>query len=170
MEQEYELVCDDSFSDDMIGFWNLGNARKILSLLYEGHTLQYRHIVFGVVNVNMNPQGNRLIVTKNETMNENNIMSYIIWLSGKWYKVKEAQIKEGYILKDGTPLKCLKCDSKDITNTNYDLLDSQLVCEYEVKCNACNSIVGRWAYGRWSLVIGLYSKGVAKLKRLSISL
>jgi hypothetical protein len=86
---EYELICDDTFSNDMIGFFNLGNARKVLSLLYEGNTLQYHHVVFGIVDVYMNPQGNRLIVSKNDHINENNIMSYIIWLTGKWFMVKK---------------------------------------------------------------------------------
>ena len=57
---EYELVCSDSWKDDMIGFFNMDNLRKILNLLVEGKSLQYRHDIYGTVDVNMNPQLNRI--------------------------------------------------------------------------------------------------------------
>ena len=85
LHYQYEPVCDDSFSEDMIGFFNLGNTRKILKLLYDGKKLQYRHGVYGNVAVYMNPQRNRILVSENKFINEDNIMSFIVWLVGKWY-------------------------------------------------------------------------------------
>ena len=85
LHYQYESVCDDSFSDDMIGFFNLGNTRKILTLLYDGKKLQYRHEVYGIVEVYMNPQRNRILVSENKFITEDNIMSFIVWLVGKWY-------------------------------------------------------------------------------------
>ena len=105
---QFELVCTSVWSDEMIGFFNIGNAKKIFTLLNEGKKLQYRHEVFGIFNVYMNPQRNRILV-KNEDyseletfvhngyenlssiicykspVNENTIMSYIIWHTGDWY-------------------------------------------------------------------------------------
>lgn len=85
LHYKYEFVCDDEFTTDMIGFFNLGNARKILTLLYDGKELQYRHGVYGIVNVHMNPQRNRIIVSDNKYINEDNILSFIIWLVGEWF-------------------------------------------------------------------------------------
>jgi len=82
---QYELVCTSDRSDEMIGSFNIGNAKKILTLLREGKRLQYRHEVFGDVDVWMNGQRNRILVSKNDEINESNIMSYIIWYVGNWY-------------------------------------------------------------------------------------
>jgi len=105
---QYEFVCNSDWSDEMIGFFNIGNAKKILSLLYEGKELQYRHAVFGNFIVYMNPQKNRILV-KDENgerlesqsfngfvnsstvtvykspVNEDTIMSFIVWHTGGWY-------------------------------------------------------------------------------------
>lgn len=85
---EYELLCNDEWSDDMIGFFNLGNARKILTALYEGKTLQLRHCVYGVYIIKLNPQRNGIIVSSNyghTHITENNIMDYIVWNAGEFY-------------------------------------------------------------------------------------
>ncbi len=82
---QFELVCTSDCSDEMIGFFNIGNAKKILTLLRDGRKLQYRHAFFGNVDVWMNPNGNRILVSENEGINEKNIMSFIIWHTGEWY-------------------------------------------------------------------------------------
>ena len=82
---QFELICTSEWSDKMIGFFNIGNTEKILTLLNDGSKLQYRHGVFGDVDVWMNPQRNRILVSKNNTINEDNIMSYIIWHTGDWF-------------------------------------------------------------------------------------
>lgn len=82
---EYELVCSDSWKDDMIGFFNMDNLRKILNLLVEGKTLQYRHEFYGTVDVWMNPQLNRILCSLSDNFNEDNIINFMIWHSGKWY-------------------------------------------------------------------------------------
>lgn len=89
---KYDLICNSGWSDDMIGFFNLGNARKILTLLDNGEILQYRHFELGTVDVYMNPNRNRIIVSDNETINENNIMSFIIMYNGEWYLNNEKEI------------------------------------------------------------------------------
>lgn len=88
----YKFLCDDKFSDDMIGFFNLGNARKILELLNNGKKLQYRHGIYGDVDVEMNPQRNVIMVNPidNEHINENNIMDFIVWHTGTWYVFDES--------------------------------------------------------------------------------
>ena len=82
---QFELICTSEWNDKMIGFFNIGNAEKILALLNNGSKLQYRHVVFGDVDVWMNPQRNRVLVSENKTINEDNIMSYIVWHTGEWY-------------------------------------------------------------------------------------
>lgn len=84
-EYQYELICNSDWSDDMIGFFNIGNTRKILAHLYNGRELQYRHEYFGTVDVYMNPQRNRISVSENGNIKESNIMSHIIWGGGDWY-------------------------------------------------------------------------------------
>jgi hypothetical protein len=105
---QFELICNSDWSDDMIGFFNIGNAKKVLSLLKEGKKMQYRHGVYGDYNVFMNPNGNRILVTNSDDtdleciacnefensnsvivykspINENTIMSFIVWHTGEWY-------------------------------------------------------------------------------------
>jgi hypothetical protein len=82
---DYELVCSSDVSDDMIGFFNMGNLRKILTLLVEGKTLQYRHEFYGTVDVRMNPQLNRIICSLSDKFDEDNIIKSMILYSGKWY-------------------------------------------------------------------------------------
>lgn len=83
---QYELLCDNAlWSDETIGFFNIGNAKKILKALTSGKKLQYRHGVYGYVDVWMNLQRNRILVSDNKNMNEDNIMDHIIWNSGEWY-------------------------------------------------------------------------------------
>lgn len=85
---EYEFVCDDEWTKDMIGFFNMGNGRKILELLNMGKQLQYRHKFYGVVDVNMNPQRNRILVSKNEYITEENILTFVFRASGEWFLKK----------------------------------------------------------------------------------
>ena len=59
--------------------------------------------------------------------------------------------KEGYIGVDGKPLKCLYCDSKDLIDINI-MKANYGIEEYEVQCNNCKNITGRWAYGYWTLL------------------
>lgn len=84
-QPKFEFICTSDTSRKMIGFFNIGNAEKILTLLNDGCKLQYRHGVFGNVNVWMNPERNRILVSENPTINEDNIMSYIVWCAGEWY-------------------------------------------------------------------------------------
>lgn len=59
-------------------------------------------------------------------------------------------IKKGYIKDDGTPLKCTKCKSTDLTDYGHIYEDYYCV-EYYVKCKHCNSQQGTWSYGSWIL-------------------
>jgi hypothetical protein len=56
----------------------------------------------------------------------------------------------GYTAKDGTPLKCHHCESKNLERRN-EYYCSYGVEEYEVWCKDCNKLVGRWSYGTWEL-------------------
>lgn len=76
---------DEEYLINDIGFFNLHKAKIILTLLYEGKQLFYKHEALGNVLVKMNPQKNRILVTENNTINEDNIMDFIVWKSGIWY-------------------------------------------------------------------------------------
>lgn len=94
--QEYyryeSIYIDDEIdlnNNDMIGFFDLGKAKKILTLLNDGKQLKLSHGVYGSVLVKMNPQRNRILVTENSDINEDNIMSFIVWNAGDWYIDKD---------------------------------------------------------------------------------
>jgi len=102
---KYELICDRNSSDETIGFFDIGQAKKILTLLNDGKKLQYKHLVYGEFNVYMNPQRNGILVKNTDDsdleyalyngcstvyvnkspINENTIMSFIIGNYGEWY-------------------------------------------------------------------------------------
>lgn len=46
----------------------------------------------------------------------------------------------------GYPIRCVHCDSTDISFRVKDCLDA-VVCEKEYYCKNCNNIVAYWAYG-----------------------
>lgn len=58
--------------------------------------------------------------------------------------------RAGYITENGTPLKCIYCDSKELVDVNI-MKSNYGIEEYEVKCNSCKKITGRWGYGNWTL-------------------
>lgn len=102
---EFELISSD---EEQIGFFNIGLTKKVLQLLKEGNRLEYRHGVYGKYSVFMNENGNRVLVTNTDStnlewgaynkfenygsilvykspINENTILSFLIWNRGKWY-------------------------------------------------------------------------------------
>lgn len=58
-------------------------------------------------------------------------------------------VEDGYIKEDGFPLKCWKCESKDLKFTNH--YDCSATVEIDVKCNNCGEDVGLWSYGHWTV-------------------
>ena len=58
-------------------------------------------------------------------------------------------VEDGYIKEDGAPLKCWKCGSKSLKFTNH--YDDYIMVEKSVKCKECNSDVGLWSYGNWTV-------------------
>jgi hypothetical protein len=82
---EYKLLCNDTYSNEMIGFFNIGKAKKILTALNDGEHLQFRHALYGDINMHMNQQKNRIMLEDNKNIIEENIMNFIIWGSGDWY-------------------------------------------------------------------------------------
>jgi hypothetical protein len=81
----FELVCDDANTAHMIGFFDMGKFRKLITLLYEGKKLQMRHSCYVDTDVYMNPQGNRICVKGSKSINEDNILHHMLWGSGNWY-------------------------------------------------------------------------------------
>lgn len=59
-------------------------------------------------------------------------------------------VKNGYIAEDGTPLKCYKCNSKNMENYNK-YYEEHWCIEYSVKCKECGTKLGHWAYGNWEV-------------------
>jgi hypothetical protein len=80
---QYTFLCNDSESDEMIGFFNIGKAKKILTALNNGHKLELRHSFHGIISVWMNPQRNRILVKPSHL--EDSVMNFIIWCGGEWY-------------------------------------------------------------------------------------
>jgi len=87
---QWTKLTDDSTREKMIGFFNIGNAELILFHLDNGKLLQYRHACYGNVEVRMNPQRNRILVSENKDINETNILTFVMWATGEWF-VKRAE-------------------------------------------------------------------------------
>lgn len=58
----------------------------------------------------------------------------------------------GYISSDGTPLKCHKCDSKELEEYDEHYMEWGDREEYSVRCKQCGTEVGHWAYGNWNIM------------------
>ncbi len=87
---KWEYLTGSDEPGDTIGFFNLAKARIILGCLNNGEILQLRHDALGNYDVYMSQQGNRILVDKeSEYVTENNIMGFIVWHSGDWYKIKK---------------------------------------------------------------------------------
>lgn len=67
-------------------------------------------------------------------------LRFYIWLD----------VKRGYIAKDGTPLKCYKCNSTNLENYNK-YYEEHWCIEYSVKCKEYGTKLGHWAYGNWEV-------------------
>ena len=57
---------------------------------------------------------------------------------------------KGYILKDGTPIKCPRCKSTSLEDYNIDRTD-YIVFEYDRKCKNCGKFLGHWSHRYWNL-------------------
>ena len=64
-----------------------------------------------------------------------------------YFKYKQLR---GYTLKDGTPIKCSYCKSKDLEDCNYEYLETY-ICEHDCRCKNCGKVLGHWNYGYWEL-------------------
>jgi hypothetical protein len=84
---QYELICTigKGKESEKIGSFDIDSCKKILKKLYDNNILQYRHGLFKNVDVYMNPQKNRILVSKNDSINESNIISFMLWHPGDWY-------------------------------------------------------------------------------------
>jgi len=87
---QWAKLTDDSVREKMIGFFNIGNTELILFHLDNGKLLQYRHGCYGNVEVRMNPQRNRILVSENKDINETNILNFVMRATGEWF-VKRAE-------------------------------------------------------------------------------
>ena len=86
----WEYLTGSDEPGDAIGFFNLAKARLILTHLNQGERLQLRHDALGTYEVYMSPQGNRILLKKeSEHVTENNIMGFIVWHAGDWYKTRK---------------------------------------------------------------------------------
>lgn len=71
----------------------------------------------------------------------------------KLKRIIKWEIKNGYIEPDGTPIKCIHCDSTDLEEFNEYYIDGygSTLAEYSVRCKKCGKTVGHWAYGYWDI-------------------
>lgn len=59
-------------------------------------------------------------------------------------------VKKGYIDRYGAPLKCYKCNSKNLED--YDEYYEEYWCvEHSVRCKECGTKLGHCAYGSWEV-------------------
>lgn len=62
----------------------------------------------------------------------------------------------GYIDKNGTPIKCRICKSKEITETNHQFggwnIPEGCLTEYDVICKKCGAVCGHWEFGSWEIL------------------
>lgn len=61
------------------------------------------------------------------------------------------QKEDKYYKDDGEPIKCTKCESKELSMKILDYI-ANVPCEQECRCPECGEIVGYWAYGSWDPV------------------
>lgn len=73
----------------------------------------------------------------------------------KLKRIIKWEIKNGYIEPDGTPIKCIHCDSTELEEFNEYHLDGygSTLMEYSVRCKKCGKTVGHWFVGT-----GIYIK------------
>ena len=71
----------------------------------------------------------------------------------KLKRIIKWEIKNGYIEPDGTPIKCIHCDSTELEEFNEYYIDGygSTLAEYSVRCKKCGKTVGHWAYGYWEV-------------------
>lgn len=58
-------------------------------------------------------------------------------------------IADGYIAKDGEPLKCIHCESKELEEKLY--YEEHWIVERDIACKKCGKPLGNWAYGHWGV-------------------
>jgi hypothetical protein len=58
-------------------------------------------------------------------------------------------IEEGYIAEDFEPLKCHRCESKDLKVVDKTVDETGFPMEYRISCGQCNTCLGYWTYGHW---------------------
>ena len=71
----------------------------------------------------------------------------------KLKRIIEWEIKCGYIEPDGTPIKCIHCNSTELEEFNEYYIDGygSTLAEYSVRCKKCGKTVGHWGYGYWDI-------------------
>ena len=71
----------------------------------------------------------------------------------KLKRIIKWEFKNGYIEPDGTPIKCIHCDSTDLEEFNEYYIDGygSTLAEYSVRCKKCGRTVGHWSYGYWDI-------------------
>lgn len=56
-----------------------------------------------------------------------------------------------YYHEDGTPKKCWKCGSKKFIRKNEDWINETTLCEYDLHCKECDSVLGHWLMGYYQI-------------------
>ena len=59
-------------------------------------------------------------------------------------------VNKGFVTEDGTPLKCVHCESDNLQQVN-ECYGQYGIEEYQIQCKNCNNITGHWAYGNWQI-------------------
>lgn len=75
-------------------------------------------------------------------------INHLLYKCSDWKlkRIIKLKIKCGYIEPDGTPIKCIHCDSTDLEEFNEYYLDGygSTLIEYSVRCKKCDKTAGHW--------------------------
>jgi hypothetical protein len=87
---KWEFLTGSDELGESIGSFNIAKAKLILTELSKGKRVQLRHDALGTYEVYMSQQGNRILVDpEGKYVKEDNIMGFIVWHAGDWYKTRE---------------------------------------------------------------------------------
>lgn len=68
----------------------------------------------------------------------------------EFHQYMQKRIADGFISKNGQPIKCDHCGGTEFKRVNEDCISYNL-CEYDELCASCGKHVGHWAYGNWMI-------------------
>ena len=60
-------------------------------------------------------------------------------------------ITDGFVTKNGVPLKCFRCNGKNLKLANKLYNKSKVLMSFDSVCEQCNKTLGHWENGVWHI-------------------